>query len=365
MGGETKNIDEIAGIISSRIFDELRWTSGKTNDISWDCCMRSHLTEAQLNAKTPTQKKHPTDVVFSYQDPYTDVVQYVQTDLKSYSKATLEKYGAILKTIRSLSQQVECASRSPKWKEMFLIDKERSFVVHGMLFIYNHDNEYDKDLYQKIAGAATSEYSLPEDSMIAVFDPKLIRFLLDVTENIEKRRAYTDKVSQQENVLWQKIPDYDKCSFFYPDKHNKIATKGKSLPATIEMITSGLLFYSYEHDFIRDDNGQRLQNRVLNIFWQEEVDSESHFIFILEYIFNYQLLNQFDRIFIITPFSSTSGNYLDEAIKTYAAMYSFTLSQLDTLKDKVKSIPFVNQKLSIFEYQVASKQVERGLCHFS
>lgn len=365
MGGETKNIDEIAGIISSRVFDELRWDSKKTNDISWNCCMRSHLTESQLKAKTPPKKKHPTDVVFSYQDPYTDVVQYIQTDLKSYSKSTLEKYGAILKTIRSLSQQVECASRSPEWKKMFLDDKDRQFLVHGMLFIYNHDNEYDKELYEKISSVATLEYNLPEKSMMAVFDPKLIRFLLDVTENIEKRRAYTDKVSQQENILWQKIPDYDECSFFYPDKHNKIATKGKSLPATIEMITSGLLFYSYEHNFVRDDDGQRLSHRVLNIFWQEEVDSESHFIFILEYMFNYQLLNQFDRILIITPFSSTSGNHLDEAIKSYAAMYSFTVSQLNTLKEKVVSIPFVNQKLSIFEYQVASQQVDRGTCHFS
>ena len=43
MGGETKNIDEIAGIISSRIFDELGWKTQKTTDISWDCCLRSHL----------------------------------------------------------------------------------------------------------------------------------------------------------------------------------------------------------------------------------------------------------------------------------------------------------------------------------
>jgi hypothetical protein len=29
VGGETKNIDEIAGIISSRIFDELGWKTQK------------------------------------------------------------------------------------------------------------------------------------------------------------------------------------------------------------------------------------------------------------------------------------------------------------------------------------------------
>jgi len=363
MGGETKNIDEIAGIISSRIFDELGWQTQVTTDISWDCCLRSHLNAKQLLAENP-KKSHPTDVVFKYKDPYSDETQYVQTDLKSYCAKTLEGNKKILATIRSLSQQVECAPRNTFWKKTFLDNTHEKYNVHGLLFIYNHDSEYDKDLYDKLSGAASAQYSLPEKSIIAVMDPKLIRFLLDFTETLEKRRAYTDKAHQEKNILWHKIPEVEKCTFFYPDKHNKIATKGKNLPATLEMITSGMLLYSYEHDFIRDDDGNRIDNKILNIFWQEEVNSSEHFIFMLEYIFNYQLLNQFDKIFITTPFSSTSGDYLKEAIDNYAGIYSFTNNHIETLRDKVVSIPFTNQKLSIFEYQVASKQLNRT-CHFS
>ncbi|MGJ7103100.1 hypothetical protein ABMZ77_10070 [Morganella morganii] len=363
MGGETKNIDEIAGIISSRIFDELGWQCQKTTDISWDCCLMSHFSDKQKNAENP-KKTHPTDVVFKYKDPYSDEAQYIQTDLKSYCAKTIEGSRAILSTIRSLSQQVECAPRNSIWKKIFLDSSTEKFNVHGMLFIYNHDNEYDKNLYERISGAATAQYSMSEKSFISVFDPKLIRFLLDVTENIEKRRCYPDKINQSKNILWQKIPDIEKCTFFYPDKHNKIATKGKNHPATLEMITSGMLLYSYEHDFVRDEEGNRKRNKVLNIFWQEDVNSNEHFIFILEYIFNYQLLNQFDKIFIITPFSSTSGNHLDYAINDYAGIYSFSQNHVDTLKEKIVSIPFVNQKLSIFEYQVASKQIDR-ICNFS
>ncbi|EPH6015016.1 TPA: hypothetical protein PXJ37_002473 [Yersinia enterocolitica] len=363
MGGETKNIDEIAGIISSRIFDELGWQCQKTTDISWDCCLRSHLNARQQLSENP-KKTHPTDVVFRYKDPYSDETQYIQTDLKSYCSNTLESYKSILATIRSLSQQVECAPRNNFWKKTFLDNSTEKYNVHGMLFIYNHDNEYAKNLYEKLAGAATTQYSMSERSFIAVIDPKLIRFLLDVTENIEKRRAYTDKTTQEKNILWQKIPEVEKCTFFYPDKHNKIAIKGKNLPATLEMITSGMLLYSYEHDFIRDDEGHRSDKKVLNIFWQEEVNSSEHFIFILEYIFNYQLLNQFDKILIITPFSSTSGDYLNAAINDYAGIYSFNQNHIETLREKIVSIPFVNQKLSIFEYQVASKQIGRT-CHFS
>ncbi|MDQ0020735.1 hypothetical protein [[Curtobacterium] plantarum] len=363
MGGETKNIDEIAGIISSRIFDELGWKVQETTDISWDCCLRSHLSSKQLLSETP-KKTHPTDVVFKYKDPYSDETQYIQTDLKSYCASTLDGTQSILRTIRSLSQQVACAPRSPEWRRLFVDNGNEKYQVNGLLFIYNHDNKYDSDLLVKLSGAATAVYDFPEKSMISVFDPTMIRFLLDVTENIETRRYITDKVSQEKNILWQKIPERNACSYFYPDKHNKIATKGEILPATMEMITSGMIFYSYEHDYIRNDDGDRLKNKVLNIFWKENVDSSSHFVFLLEYIFNYQLLNQFDKIFVITPFSIHASTHLQSAINEYMGIYSFTQSHIETLKSKIFSIPFVNQKLSIFEYQVASKHINRK-CHFS
>ncbi|SQI37408.1 Uncharacterised protein [Serratia plymuthica] len=308
MGGETKNIDEIAGIISSRIFDELGWQCQKTTDISWGCCLKSHLSSKQLEAENPN-KTHPTDVVFKYRDPYSDVTQYIQTDLKSYCASTLDGTKRILNTVRSLSQQVACAPRSPEWRNLFVDNTNELYQVHGMLFIYNHDNEYDSDLINKLNGAATASYDFPEKSMLAIFDPVMIRFLLDVTEHIETRRAISDKYSQIESLLWQKIPEIEHCSFFYPDKHNKIAAKDRSLPATIEMITSGMLFYEYKHDYVRGDGGDKVESKVLNIFWKENVNSNSHFVFLLEYIFNYQLLNQFDKIYIITPFSINSESY--------------------------------------------------------
>lgn len=363
MGGETKNIDEIAGIISSRIFDELGWKVQNTTDISWNCCLSSHLSASQLSSEAP-RKTHPTDVVFKYKDPYSDETQYIQTDLKSYCATTLKKTKSILNTIRSLSQQVACAPRSPEWRSLFVDNTNEKYRVNGLLFIYNHDNNYDADLLNKLSGAATAIYDFPENSMIAVFDPTMIRFLLDITEHIETRRSITDKFSQEQNLLWQKIPERDVCSYFYPDKHNKIATKGKILPATIEMITSGMLFYSYEHDYIRNDAGDRIKKKVLNIFWKENIDSSNYFVFLLEYIFNYQILNQFDKIFVITPFSTHSTTHLQTAINEYVGIYSFTQSHIETLKNKIVSIPFVNQKLSIFEYQVASKQINRK-CHFS
>lgn len=47
---ETKNIDEIAGIVSSRVFYELKWEFNKKTDLNWQCCMRSHLSDSQAKA---------------------------------------------------------------------------------------------------------------------------------------------------------------------------------------------------------------------------------------------------------------------------------------------------------------------------
>jgi len=357
---ETKNIDAVAGIISSKIFRELKWQFSKHTDLNWACCLDTHLKHNQK------EKTHPTDVVFFYKDPYTDIYQYIQTDLKSYSKSTIEsyQYTEIQKTIKSLAQQVECSVRSQEWRDLFLSEKKEKFQVHGMLFIYNHDNEYDNDLLNKLSTILKAELHFPIDSYLFIMDPKSIRFLMSVTEDISKRRNYDCFNGQLLEILWEKIPAWEQCGFFYPDKHNKLASKGRMLPATLEMITSGMIFFQYSHDFIRDHNGATVTNKILNIYWKEEVDKEEQFVFLIEYIFNYQLLNQFDKIFIVTPFSSDSTKYLDNAINTYSKLYSFTLDKLNNLRRQLHNISIDNTTSSIFPFRVISKDVNK-LCDFS
>lgn len=357
---ETKNIDAVAGIISNKIFRELKWDISKHTDLNWSCCTDSHLRHNQ------TEKTHPTDVVFFYKDPYSDIYQYIQTDLKSYSNKTItdSQYGKLQSTIKSLAQQVDCSVRNPEWKRLFLNEITEKFRVHGMLFIYNHDNEYDKELLNKLSSILNSDIKFPSDSYLFVLDPVTIRFLLSVTEDIAKRRNYEDYNGQLTEILWEKIPAWDNCGFFYPDKHNKFASKDRLLPATLEMITSGMIFFHYSHDFIRDRDGNKITNKILNIYWKEEIIKEEQFVFLIEYIFNYQLLNQFDKIFIVTPFSSSSSTYLSDAITTYSNIYSFTLDKLNRLRDQLHNISIDITTSSIFPFRVISKDVKK-ICDFS
>ena len=84
----------------------------------------------------------------------------------------------------------------------------------------------------------------------------------------------------------------------------------------------------------------------------------------IEYIFNYQLLNQFDKIFIVTPFSPSSSVFLRDAMTTYSNLYSFTLDKLNRLREQLNNISIDITTSSIFPFRVISKDVKK-ICDFS
>ena len=125
-----------------------------------------------------------------------------------------------------------------------------------------------------------------------------------------------------------------------------------------------MIFFQYSHDFIRDQNGTKITKKILNIYWKENITKEEQFVFLIEYIFNYQLLNQFDKIFIVTPFSSSSSKFLSDAITTYSDLYSFTLDKLNRLREQLHNISIDVTTSSIFPFRVISKDVKK-ICDFS
>lgn len=335
---ETKNIDEMAAIISDKIFTEMKWQMNTDyTDINWKCCDKIHDKET-----------HPTDLVFSYVDPYTELTQYIQTDLKSYQKSSISPL-KIGNAIKSLAMQVKCARESEEWAG-FYREGESKYGLHGMLFIYNNDNEYDRDLLEVIESKSTYDYVMPKDSTLNIFSPKLIRFLMTVVENIKERRNIEEDESAER--VCKKIPKREQCGFYYPDKHNKCVSDLQSHSATIEMITSGMLLYAYEHSI--------LKKKILNVFWDESIDSENYFIYLFEFIFNYQMLNLFDKVYVVTPFSPTALMYFKKAQKIYKGQYAITETQRDKL-DKVELISMDTIKTSLFPYPILSKGISRHL----
>ncbi|KJG12892.1 hypothetical protein [Photobacterium iliopiscarium] len=338
MGGETKNIDEMAQLISDKIFTELKWKwNSEYTDINWDCCDRAHA-----------RKTHPTDLVFSYVDPYTELTQYIQTDLKSYKKESIstQKVGT---AIKSLAMQVKCARDSTEWADYYR-EGETKYGLHGMLFIYNNDDRYDDDLLEKIDSNAMRDFALPRDSTLNIYSPRLIRFLMTVVENIKERRNIEEDESGSN--VWKMIPKRNKCGFYYPDKHNKCSSDSVKHPATNEMVTSGMLLYSYEHPIHK--------KKVLNIYWDEDIISDNYFIYLFEYIFNYQMLNMFEKVYIITPFSGKAPVYFNTAQRLYRAQYAVTETQRDKL-ERIELIGMDTIKTSLFPLPIILEGAWRNL----
>ena len=128
---ENADIQKMAELASAEIFSVFGWEQSPLMNQNWSC------VEQEKHHRQKKVKTHPTDTVFKYVDPYSGTDLYIQTDLKSYAKGTLET-ADLVKAIRELGRATECANKSEDWKRLF-VDQTRNNDVLGMLFIYNHD----------------------------------------------------------------------------------------------------------------------------------------------------------------------------------------------------------------------------------
>src|SRR5437763_1617077 len=130
---ETANIAKMAEQLSKQLFNEFLWRPiGSTNQ-NWPC-------EESERHKAAT---HPSDVVFFYDNPYAVSRTYVNCDLKSY-KASSIKAAAISSAMESLANTLHCAEKSPEFQHQFTHEHVNTEIC-GLLFVYNHDGEYDKN----------------------------------------------------------------------------------------------------------------------------------------------------------------------------------------------------------------------------
>ncbi len=186
---ETGNIEELAKIVSRDIFKWFKWKM---------CAIKEECTEREIFIKGYNKKTHPADVVFYYDDPYSGNVTYLNTDLKSYKKGSITST-SISNALKSLSLSVECANVSEDWQDKYLVNDLGFDYAIGLLFIYNHDDEFDKDLVDVIDSIDFEKINIPENVSLTIFDPQKIRTLVNivtdmkglVADNLLPRTDYT------------------------------------------------------------------------------------------------------------------------------------------------------------------------------
>ncbi len=225
MGGETSAIQRVAGKISDDIFSVFKWDRAARADMNWDCCQEAH-----------SKKTHPSDVVFFYIDPYEEEMVYLNTDLKSYAEGTIGKK-IVEGALTSLALATECANVSEEWRLKYVHDDSLGYNVRGLLFLYNHDNLYDKDFYENITKKLDhSSINCPPNIKLHLLDPYKISDLINISSDITKL------------IGSGKLPQPDKFTYYYPDlsltriKH----PINQTTPATIELLTSPYIIIKHE-----------------------------------------------------------------------------------------------------------------------
>ncbi|MBB1317822.1 hypothetical protein H5123_09225 [Shewanella sp. SR43-4] len=257
--GEAGNIEAIAKLVSERLFNWFKWYKFPLTDVNWECVKEDHC-----------KKTHPSDVVFYYLDPYTGHHIYINTDLKSYAKDSITKT-SITTALSNLSLSVDCARVSQDWQKLYIVSDIDYGDVGGLLFIYNHDGDYDKGLSEIVLKLDSNKLPIAENTKITLMDPITIRRLNNVVVDIK------DMVANEKFTK-------SNYTFFYPDL---VRSKRKGdewdQPASIEALTAPWLTLKYKASIGSGEEGYV-------IYYHRKGETVDEFIYLLDALSRQQLL---------------------------------------------------------------------------
>lgn len=330
---ETKQIAEMATKVADDLFEIFKWKRKVVEDHSWAC-----VTPEEHGGK----KDHPSDCVFHYRDPYDNEMKYINTDLKSYKSGSITKT-QIRKAIHSLTYATNCAAYNEHWKNLF--KPEDPHTVLGMLFVYNHCDEYNGD-FNKIVRETNSISKedpkvnhLEGDNKVYVMSPYMITELHSIVSDI------------QTCIGKRILPDTDQMCFFHP---NEILNKNHfdedySEPATLEMLFSPWIIL--KHAAAKNNDAGYV------IYYMKEGKEVDEFIYLLDALSYYQILNSKGSVKIkFAKKNEYCALNLKEAINRYFKDLGYEDSRIQKIQESLvgNTINRVTPQFSAIELGVLS-----------
>lgn len=299
---ETGNIEQLAKIVSNDIFKWFKWKTCAPKDLDWTCESEHHK-----------KRTHPSDVVFYYDDPYTGRTTYLNTDLKSYAKGSITK-ASIFGALKSLSMSVECANISHSWQEKFLLEDVDFGQVAGLLFIFNHDGQFDKDFSELMEQIEFDKLPIAEGNELAIMGPDLIERLINIVSDMKMLKA--DDV----------FPNTNDYTFYYPDLvRSRRCGDEWGKPATIESLTGPWLFLKHR-------GGEKFGEGFV-IYYHSSGETVEEFIYLIDAMSHYQMLSS--GLSIRVRFTNASENApinLDKAKHEYLRMWGSDLARKEQMQ---------------------------------
>ena len=306
---ENADIQKMAELASAEIFSVFGWEQSPLMNQNWSC------VEQEKHHRQKKVKTHPTDTVFKYVDPYSGTDLYIQTDLKSYAKGTLET-ADLVKAIRELGRATECANKSEDWKRLF-VDQTRNHDVLGMLFIYNHDGAYDKDFSETLAAMNPSSFDLAATELVCVVSPQRVIYLNSIAKDI--KACHSDGL----------LPAKEHRRFFYPHLTRSMALHQQHSAATLPALLSPLIVMAYtivEPSQVRNGNFA---------YYDGKGESVDEFKYLFDYFFKYQIATEKTGVTInlLFPHQDAAATF-EIAKKEFARDY---WPVADTSREKFKT----------------------------
>ena len=291
---ETTNTATMAKKASEEVFAEFGWQQRGPEDTNWDCVAREkHRLET-----------HPSDVVQSYEDPYEDAKVFLNVDLKSYAVGSLKK-PQIRGAVTDLCKAADCANVSAGWRNLYG-DDARNYRCHGLLFVYNHDGEYDGDFEKLFAAMDTKDAALEIPNRVFVFSPDTVSYLATVANDLRGSRG-TGLLPSKKNY-----------SFYYPDLIGRRPKTQNQAAASIEMLLSPWQLLRFMK---APDSGAALQVHYF-VYYRGDGSSVDEFKYLFDALFRFQLLGDEERISVRMPFAhQDAAAHFDRAKDAYAGEF--------------------------------------------
>lgn len=315
--------EEIAKIVSSNLLSIFKWEQYGPYDQDFPC----RKQEKHVIKEKKQNHTHPVDVVFGYRDPYSNKNVLFNTDLKSYGKGSISPT-KIEEALTSLARTIDCAENSPDWQRKYLIPAG-DFEVRALLFIYNHDNKFQKGFYdffyppprekgsriKTLKPVQLSNIPVPKDRKIHFVEPLQINYWMTIASDIN------------DMIRLNTFPRAE-FGFYYPDlTFYKVVSSQKYLPATIEMLSSP--FIIIKHDEVKSIVGDKIE--VVHgpgyvVYYNRTANTDNEFLYLFDLLSKCQLLNTENKIRLKVPHTETSGSarsHFNRALDKYAHEWGY------------------------------------------
>ncbi|AXT95633.1 hypothetical protein C0159_01685 [Moraxella catarrhalis] len=378
---ETIRIAELANKILDELGKFLKWEINPENDLNFNCLSPiEHFSNEgkKKSKKVKTDEEiaeenhtHPTDIVISYFDPYLNKKVYFNTDLKSYATKSIT-LGGVTEWLTSLANGTACCRLNETWRQKYRV--ESNSEIRGLLFVYNHDGEFKKSIYEFIYdfhikssdkeetdakkrrhGVHIRNLNLAPNTYLHILDPLTISRILSIKQDLIEFQNF-HKVGLSERI------DFP-FNYFYPPKQLfKSSVTPKEAPATMELITGPFLIVTFDnYKVVTLDDNDKPNTEVMQggtiVYYNEAGDTPEEFMYLIETLMMFDLIKEGSKTFIKQCFNKPSINAFqnfENAITQYCNIWDYS----DSMKSVLENIQF--SQVTLVQRIFCNKAIDRS-----